>query len=166
MRTRPGSRAPSVTFVLAGLATLALALAPSATASVNPRASFSDIENEVMCVLCHEPLAVAQSSQADDERNFIRGLIAQGETKAQIKRALVAELGVAVLALPPAHGFNLTVYILPPAILIAGLATLAVALPRWRRRARAADARPAAAEPGLTAADAQRLDHDLARFEG
>ena len=69
-----------------------------------------------MCVSCKEPLSVAQSPQAMAERNFIRTLVAQGQTKAQIERALVAQYGTAVLGRPPAHGFNLTVYILPPAL--------------------------------------------------
>jgi cytochrome c-type biogenesis protein CcmH len=142
--------------------TLALACAaPGLATAVTPRASLTDIENDVMCVACHEPLAVAQSPQAYSERSFIRMEIAQGKTKAQIERDLVAQYGPAVLGRPPAHGFNLIVYILPPAILIAGIAALAVTLPRWRRRARAA----AAAKSGapLEPADALRLEEDLAR---
>ncbi len=107
----------------------------------SPRASLTTIEGQVMCVACHESLAVAQSPQANAERTFIRGLIAQGETDQQIEQQLVAQYGPAVLGRPPAHGFNLTVYILPPAILVAGAAALALALPRWRRRARAAPPR-------------------------
>jgi cytochrome c-type biogenesis protein CcmH/NrfF len=72
---------------------------------------------------------------------------------------------VAVLGKPPAHGFNLLVYILPPALLAIGAATLAVTLPRWRRRTRTAASDQAAAVPELSAADARRLDEDLARFE-
>jgi cytochrome c-type biogenesis protein CcmH/NrfF len=114
-----------------------------------------------MCTVCNEPLAVAQSPEADKERHFINGLIARGYTKHQIEQALVAQYGPSVLALPPAHGFNLTVYILPPAIVVAGLAGLAFALPRWRRRTRAArGAKPA---PPLDPAEAHRLDEDLAR---
>ena len=91
-----------------------------------------------MCPSCREPLAVAQSPQAYAERNFIRGLIAQGLTKAQIERQLVAQYGPSVLGKPPAHGFNLTVYVLPPALVLLGLGILAITLPRWRRRTRAA----------------------------
>ncbi len=43
-----------------------------------------------MCIECREPLEVAQSPQADSERGYIRGLIAQGETKPQILQNLVA----------------------------------------------------------------------------
>ncbi len=147
------------------LAAVLVLPAASAAAAVQSRASLTDIENDVMCVVCNTPLAVSQSPQADAERNFISGLIAKGYTKAQIERALVAQYGPAVLALPPAHGFNLTVYILPAAVVLVGAAGLAFALPRWRRRTRAlrAGAGAAAAEPGLDPTDARRLEEDLAR---
>lgn len=135
---------------------------PSAVASPAPRASLTDVENDVMCVSCKEPLAVAQSPQADSERAFIRTLIAQGETKAQIEKALVAQYGPAVLGRPPAYGFNLTVYVLPPALVLLGAAALAFTLPRWRRRSRAA-ARAAEPPPRLPDDDARRLEEDLAR---
>ena len=126
---------------LAAIAALAASALPATTvAATAPSTSLTQIWNDVMCVSCHEPLSVAQSPQAYQERAYIRGLIAQDYTKAQIERALVAQYGPAVLAKPPANGVNLLVYILPPAILAAGIAILAVTLPRWRRRARAAAA--------------------------
>src|SRR5205807_8071725 len=114
-----------------GLLALAMAaslLAPAAGAgaAVQPRASLTDIENDVMCVSCREPLSVAESPQAYAERNFIRKLIAQGQTKSQIEAALVGQYGPAVLGRPPAHGFNLTAYVLPPALLLLWLASLPV----------------------------------------
>ena len=73
------------------------------------------------------------------------------------------QYGPAVLARPPAHGVNLLVYIVPPLVLILGIATLAVFIPRWRRRARQAG--PSGAGDGpLDPADAQRLNEDLGRF--
>ncbi len=150
--------------VLLSLAVLG-APAGSAVADAAPRASLSDIENDVMCVSCREPLAVAQSPQALAERSFIRTLIAKGLTKAQIEQQLVAQYGVAVLGRPPADGFNLTVYILPPAILILGAGILIVTLPRWRRRAKArAAASPSSPTPSLDPAEAKRLDEDMARY--
>jgi cytochrome c-type biogenesis protein CcmH len=142
--------------------TLAAALGP-ATLAAAPRASFTQIESDVMCVVCHEPLAVAQSPQAFSERQYIRTLIAQGETRRQIEHDLVEQYGPSVLALPPAHGFNLLVYVIPPVLLAMGIAVVAVTLPRWRRRSRlaAAESLPSAAD--LAPADAHRLDEDLAR---
>jgi cytochrome c-type biogenesis protein CcmH/NrfF len=145
---------------LAILAMLAL-VAPPVAAGATPRASLTDIENDVMCVVCNEPLAVSQSPEADRERAFINNLIAKGYTKHRIEQALVAQYGQSVLALPPAHGFNLTVYVLPPAILLLGAGALAFALPRWRRRTRAAAERSPL--PSLDPGDARRLDEDLAR---
>jgi cytochrome c-type biogenesis protein CcmH len=150
---------------IAALVVLAVAAAVPAASAATPRASLSEIENEVMCVSCREPLALAQSPQAFAERNYVRMLVNQGQTKQQIEQALVAQYGTAVLGRPPAKGFNLTVYILPPALVVIGLVTLAVTLPRWRRRARAAAATPLAAGPRLGAADARRIDEDLARYD-
>jgi cytochrome c-type biogenesis protein CcmH len=150
------------------VAVLALASIPATASAATPRASLTDIENDVMCVACHEPLAVAESPQAYAERDYIRTLIAQGLTKRQIERQLVAQYGPAVLGKPPAHGFNLTVYVLPPAILLLGLGTLAFVLPRWRRRTQAARAgpHPANPPPAPSEADAKRLEDDLAGYRG
>jgi cytochrome c-type biogenesis protein CcmH len=155
--------------IAAALATVVAlgALSPALTSAgaATPRANLPDIENDVMCPSCREPLAVAQSPQAYAERNFIRGLIARGLTKGQIERQLVAQYGPSVLGRPPAHGFNLTVYVLPPAIVLLGLGILALTLPRWRRRAQAAKAAQAAAPaPSPSATDSERLDEDLAAF--
>ena len=62
---------------LAALLAIAAGL-PAAAAATTARASLTDIENDVMCVACHEPLAVAQSPQAYAERDYINGLIARG----------------------------------------------------------------------------------------
>ncbi len=167
--TRASLRAGAVALLIAFMtgASAWVALAPvAASAAVTPRASLTEIESEVMCTACREPLEVAQSPQADSERAYIRGLIAQGETKSQILDNLVAQYGPAVLGKPPAHGFNLTVYVIPVAILALGAAILAFTLPRWRRRTRALARERAPTTPPLDAADAQRLEQELSQFRG
>jgi len=161
-------RTAAAVAAIAAIAAAALAPATAmAAADTTPKASLTDIENDVMCVSCHEPLAVAQSPQAIAERNYVRTLIAQGQTKAQIEQALVGQYGPAVLGKPPAHGFNLTVYILPPLLVIAGIGTLILLLPKWRRRSRAnAAAQAPIAEPSIATADAHRLDEELRRYGG
>jgi cytochrome c-type biogenesis protein CcmH len=152
----------------AALAALWLILAwlPATAAATQARASLLDIENEVMCVVCNEPLAVSQAPEAYRERALIKRLIAAGDTKAQIERQLVAQYGTAVLGRPPAHGFSLTVYVLPPAIVAAGILILVFTLPRWRRRAQAARARPLPTSPGPDPAESRRLEEELGRYGG
>jgi cytochrome c-type biogenesis protein CcmH len=135
--------------------------------AVRIRASLTSIEADVMCVACRESLAVAQSPQANAERAYILLLIRRGETKAQIERNLVAQYGEAVLAKPPASGFSLSLYVLPPALVAIGLAILVVTLPRWRARSRSRkDGGAGAPALGLNPADAKRLDEELSRYGG
>lgn len=153
---------------LAALLALTTVLAlPGGALAVTIRASLTDIEADVMCVVCHEPLAVAQSPQADAERAYILMLIHRGETKAQIERQLVAQYGSSVLGKPPAQGFSLLLYVLPPVLVAIGLAILAFTLPRWRRRA-TARAGTAAAMPtlALSSGEAERLEDELSRYPG
>lgn len=142
---------------------LLLAGAPAAWAA-RPRVSLTATEMQYMCTSCHEPLPLAQSPQAQSEKQYLASLVDQGLTSRQIQSRMVANYGLAVLGKPPAHGFNLTVYILPPAILILGIAGLLYTLPKWRARSkRAATEHPQGAPP-LDPADGERLDQDLARF--
>jgi cytochrome c-type biogenesis protein CcmH len=150
------------------IAITALAL-PGAALAVTIRASLTDVEADVMCVVCHEPLAVAQSPQADSERAYILMLIHRGQTKAQIERQLVAQYGPSVLGKPPAHGFSVLLYVLPPVLVAIGVAILAFTLPRWRRRAAArAAASGTAISPALALSpgETQRLDDELRRYSG
>ena len=150
---RPGL---AVALVLLGIVSPAASLA-----AVKSHASLTDIENDVMCVACHESLAVAQSPEAYSERQYIRGLIAQGMTKTQIENELVAQYGPSVLGRPPAAGFNLVVYVVPPVLVALGVLMLLITIPKWRRRSRLAATTPLAAGPSLDPADARRLDEDL-----
>jgi cytochrome c-type biogenesis protein CcmH len=162
--------APGAAAMGAAGATAGAAGAPAA------RTSLPVIERQVMCVTCKIPLNVAQSPQADRERAFIQRLIGEGRDEGQIKQALVDQYGASVLGLPSAHGFDLTVYLVPIAALLVLLATLIVLLPRWRRHARdpagAGSAAGAAAAGGsgpagaqLAPGDAARLESDMARFD-
>ena len=142
-----------------------LALAPGALAA-EPRTSFNDVEDEVMCDTCNVPLNIAESDRADQERQVIRKLIAQGLTKEQIKDRLKAQYGPGILATPQDSGFSLAVWWVPVAVVLAVAALIAVLLPRWRRRTP-----PGGGESGdepaheLTASEARRLEEDLARYD-
>ncbi|HZO04857.1 MAG TPA: cytochrome c-type biogenesis protein CcmH, partial [Solirubrobacterales bacterium] len=80
-----------------------LALSPTAGAATT-QTSLSEIEGEVMCPVCGTLLELAESPQALRQKVFIKRLVAEGESKEQIKDALVAEYGEEVLALPEGDG--------------------------------------------------------------
>jgi cytochrome c-type biogenesis protein CcmH len=146
---------------------LLLALAPGALAA-QPKASFNDVEDEVMCDTCNVPLNIADSDRAEQERQVIRKLIAQGLTKDQIKDRLKAQYGPAILATPQDSGFSLAVWWVPVAVVLALLALIAALLPRWRNRPPPDDGEDGD-DPGagreLSASDARRLEQDLARYD-
>jgi cytochrome c-type biogenesis protein CcmH/NrfF len=148
--------------VLAAL--LLLALAPAGAAAAQPRASFNDVEDEVMCDTCNVPLNIAESPRADQERAEIRRYIAQGLTKKQILDRLKATYGAGILAKPQDSGFSLAVWWVPVVVVLAIAGLLAALVPRWRRRPPGGGGGPPAA-PALSAADSRRLDEDLARYD-
>lgn len=135
------------------------------TALPRPRTTLPIIERQVMCVTCKIPLDVAESPQANLEREYIQGLINKGQGEAEIKRSLVAQYGPTVLGLPSTHGFDLVAYLVPIAVVLALIGALVVFLPRWRRRARAQAAASAGGVATLSSDDAARLEADLARFD-
>lgn len=137
----------------------------ASSAAPAARTSLAAIEREAMCVTCKIPLMEARSPQADAERALIVSLVARGLDEAQVKRALVAEYGPAVLALPPASGFDLLVYIVPGVAVLLALLLLAFALPRWRARAALEDTVWGPPRIALSGEEVERLDRDLARFE-
>jgi cytochrome c-type biogenesis protein CcmH len=151
-----------VVSLLALAAAVAAALATPALAA-EPRASLTDIEDEVMCPICGTPLNLAAAPQAERERAFIRRLIALGQSKDEIKDALVREYGPEVLATPESEGFDLAAWAVPAAgIMLAGIA-LAIGVRRWRRRP--AMPETAADEKGIDPEDSERLRSDLARYD-
>lgn len=171
MRRAMGSRPTGAVAIL--IAALALLLAPAAALGIaaerpgggssEPRASLTEIEAEVMCPICGTLLELSESPQGQRERVFIKGLIAEGKTKSEIKDALVAQYGSAVLALPKSSGFNLSAYLVPVIGFIVAAVALAVGIRRWRRAGprNGAEGTPA----GPPDEDAKRLDADIARYD-
>jgi cytochrome c-type biogenesis protein CcmH/NrfF len=145
-------------------AAVALAAPASPAAAIKPRVSLPVIERQAMCVTCKVALNESQSPQANLEREYIVSLIDKGEGEAEIKRSLVAQYGPTVLGLPGAHGFDLAVYLVPLAVVLALLATVMLLIPSWRRRARAQAGSPGPAAK-LSADDSARLESDLAHFD-
>ena len=142
----------------------AAALPAVAAAQDCPQTTLGDIEDEVMCPVCGTPLGLAsESPQAQRERAYIERLIAQCKSKDQVKRALVAEFGDSVLALPGDEGDtsvgDVLVYVVPALGILLAAAGIAFAVVRWRR--------PKRQPPGgaLATAEGARLEDDMERYD-
>ena len=147
---------------IALLALLLLALLPAAAAAAQPQFSMSEIETELMCPTCQTRLDLSHSPAADRIRAFVEAKRAQGWTKQQVKDALVADFGPAVLAAPPAAGIGLVAWLVPLALVAGGILIVVALAVAWRRRRPPApDAAPA--DPALDArvdAALRELDAD------
>ena len=148
----------------AALAVLAFALLPTSSALAQdcPRTTLGDIEDEVMCPVCGTPLGLAsESPQAQDERAYIQDLIDKCRSKDEVKRALVAEYGENVLALPGDEGDDdlgdVLVYVIPALGILLAAAGIAFAVVRWRR--------PEPQSRTLAGAEGTRLDDDMERYD-
>ncbi len=115
-----------------------------------------------MCPVCGTTLELAsESPQAIREREYIRTLIAQGQTKDEIKDALVAEFGDEVLALPDDEGFDLAAWLVPGVVILGAGVAIFVGVRRWR----AVDQKLASPTEALNSADRERLEMDLERYD-
>ena len=144
-------------------ALMALAAPAAAAAGDCPQTTLGDIEDEVMCPICGTPLGLAsEAPQAQRERAYIERLIADCRSKDEIKRALVAQFGESVLALPGDAGDDdgiedTLVYVIPALGIVLAGAGIAFAATRWRRRPK-----PGASDP---AGDSSRVDLDMERYD-
>jgi cytochrome c-type biogenesis protein CcmH len=146
---------------------LAMFVVPAAAvAKTCPQTTLGDIEDEVMCPVCGTPLGLAsESPQAQRERAYIERLIAQCKSKDEVKRALVAEFGDRVLALPGDEGDtsvgDVLVYVVPAVGILLAAAGIGFAVLRWRRPRRDGGPRGGA----VAAAEGARLDDDMERYD-
>ena len=94
--------------------------------------------NEVQCTCgCVAPLNQCphlDCAEKAEMQAFIKKEIAEGKDETAILQDLSLRYGVQVLTAPPAHGFNLAVWILPSVGLLAGLGMVVVIVRRWKRK--------------------------------
>jgi cytochrome c-type biogenesis protein CcmH len=165
------------------LAAAALALLGPAQALARdcPQTTLGDIEDEVMCPICGTPLGLAsEAPQAQQQRAFIEEQIADCRSKEEIKRALVAQFGEGVLALPGDESGDddlgdVLVYAIPALAILLALGGIGFALVRWRAEGARSGGRrqgepgrndrPRRGDPAVAGSDTARLDADLERYD-
>ena len=110
-------------------------LRPTSRRRPRPRGQICPTSRTRSCApVCGTLLALAtESPQANRERDLIRGLIAQGLTKDQIKDRLVVEFGPNVLATPSTDGFDITAWLVPGLAVVVAAIAIFFGLRRWRR---------------------------------
>jgi cytochrome c-type biogenesis protein CcmH len=152
-------------WIVAALVIALAVVAPAAASEQNP--TLPELERELICPTCHESLAASTSPIADRMRAFIRGRIAAGDTKSEIKAKLVDQFGESVLAAPPKSGFNLLAWVLPLAGVILAAGIVGVLAYRWSQSRKPEEAAGPSAngrfhlDPELE----RRLDEELARYD-
>ena len=147
-----------------GLAALAMLVAAVPASASEQHPTQAELEADLVCPACHEPLDESDSPIAQQMKAFIRKHIAMGWTKSQIEDALVAQLGPGVLGVPSDHGFDLLAWLLP----FTGIAVGAVAVGAgawWWSRNRSGGGGGPPAVARLDPALERRVDEELARFD-
>ncbi len=150
------------------LALSALPLATAHAADPTPTPTITDdqvnaVAHTLYCPVCENtPLDVCGTQACAQWRELIRQQLQQGWTVEQIQQYFVENYGARVLAAPPREGFWWLAYVVPPAIILAGLYILYRTMKQWYRP-QAADAAPAESESTLPAEAAPAADDDYMR---
>lgn len=198
LHSRPRSRALRIAVALLAACLLALIAAPAAgaqtttgsasapttTTAVAPKTTLEEVEKELMCSTCRVPLAQSDAPQAQQERQTIERLIAEGKTKDQIIDEMVLIYSETVLINPPEANVRTLRWLVPAIAALIGFSLVAFLVVRWRRSTRVsategsvgptsgwvdapgaeAGDRDDAPSDDLSDADRARLDADLDRY--
>jgi len=150
--------------ILAAFALISVASAQTGGPGTVTPNDVNRVARQLYCPVCpNTPLDVCETQACKDWRELIRQKLAAGASDQEIMDYFVAQYGQRVLAQPPARGFNLLVWIIPLAALIAGAAALFVVLHAWSgHRARPAAVPAPEVKPNELPADyVARVEREL-----
>jgi cytochrome c-type biogenesis protein CcmH len=125
----------------------------------------SDISKQLICQCgCGRTLDSHICETQEDMVARIEQKLAEGQSEEETLQFFVDQYGEEVLAAPPKRGFNLTAWLLPFAVILAGGVTIYIALKKWVRKGKESQAM-AAVETGEGDEEYQRrLDKELKEF--
>ncbi len=124
------------------------------------------VASQLYCPICENiPLDVCPTQACADWRELIRGFLAEGKSEAEIQDYFSTQYGWNVLAVPPRAGLNWLIYLLPPAIILAGVVTVIIII----RRSKPAVKKTVVSNEVATSKTATNyqaiIDHDLENEE-
>lgn len=96
----------------------------------------NQVAKQLYCPVCENiPLDTCGTRACEEWRQLIRQKLEEGWTEQQILDYFVQRYGERVLATPRPKGTHVLVYVLPPILVVAGVAILYQALKQYRREA-------------------------------
>jgi cytochrome c-type biogenesis protein CcmH len=156
------------TYRFAALALLLLLLAglwAGSVAAQGPAPTDDEVNaiaKQLYCPVCENtPLDVCPTEACRQWRELIRQQLSEGWTEDQIKQYFVDNYGARVLGEPPRTGLNWVVYLLPPALILAGAFVLFRAMRAWMKPSTT----EAAAGPVETPRPDTQDDEYVSKFE-
>lgn len=124
-----------------------------------------EVGKELAC-LCGDcprrPLDECICGYALQQKDRIKKMLASGQTSQAIVDAYISEFGLEILSKPPAKGFNLVAWIMPPLVFLLGFFGVRSVLRTWSKTKSPATpaSQPARDDPYL-----DRLESDLKERE-
>jgi cytochrome c-type biogenesis protein CcmH len=160
-RGTPGRRAVQSFYLL--LTLLVAGAAPAQTPPLDSaalEARVRDISSRLRCPVClNLSIADSPSELARDMVDNVREHLKRGESEEQIRAFFEKRYGEWVHMKPPAHGFNLLVWLLPAAVVLGGGALVVFTLRRWIRNA----TQTAAAEGPVSEEYLRKVQEELSK---
>ena len=131
-------RLTSIALLLALVCSLGFASAVGAQDDVYSERTM-ELAKRLQCPVCSgQAVADSQVTLAQQMRDVIEQKVQAGETDEQILNYFTARYGDNVLLDPPKSGFNLTLWWIPPAVLLMGGLTVVLYMREGRGRPRRA----------------------------
>ena len=100
------------------------------------REQIKEVGKELAC-LCGDcprrPLDECVCGYAQQQHERIKKMLASGQTPQAIVDAYISEFGLEILSKPPAKGFNLTAWLMPPLVLLLGFFGVRSVLRAWSK---------------------------------
>ena len=124
-----------------------------------------EIDEMLIAPCCwSQPISQHYSGVAEEMRQGVRRMLAEGKTRQEILDSYVEKYGERILSMPPARGFNLMAYVLPGLVLALGALGLVAAVRRFSRQS-SIERSTAPAASAMEGKYAERLARELRELE-